>query len=260
MGGAMASWGVGAINACAIGSNTSRRTAPTPHTLYLQTHTHIHTQVLRRREANGVKSAFVGYGPETLQPGKLTGFVPGVSSLNAYGAHFAIELNEVPRGPDVSFIAFGWWRWVGLSMRRSMGFIKPNQTQYQPTMTLYLILYQGDIPLLDPGTAVAYLQLAVPNLRISKLLGTYVRRCVRGFPCEREPSLVSRANLHLMSNKRIAYACKCRGRRPGPLGVRLGAGGLPQRAHASGDCGEPPGPSHDAGAQRAKPQQGRGLL
>lgn len=33
---------------------------------------------------------------------------------------------------------------------------------------------QGDVPLLDPGTAVAYLQLAVPSLRISKLLGTYV--------------------------------------------------------------------------------------
>ncbi len=30
---------------------------------------------------------------------------------------------------------------------------------------------QGDLPLLDPGTAVAYLQLAVPNLRLSKLLG-----------------------------------------------------------------------------------------
>lgn len=60
---------------------------------------------------NGVKSAFVGYGPETLQPAKLTGFVPGVSSLNAYGAHFAIELNEVPRGPDVSF---------GGSIRRGM--------------------------------------------------------------------------------------------------------------------------------------------
>lgn len=51
---------------------------------------------------NGINSTFVGYGPETLQPGKLGGFYPGVSSLNAYGAHFAIELNEVPRTQDVS--------------------------------------------------------------------------------------------------------------------------------------------------------------
>lgn len=51
---------------------------------------------------NGIKTAFVGYGPESLDSAKLGGFVPGVSSLNAYGAHFAIELNEVPRSQDVS--------------------------------------------------------------------------------------------------------------------------------------------------------------
>lgn len=48
-----------------------------------------------------MKSTFVGYGPETLRPAQLD-FRPGVSSLNVYGAHFSIELNEVPRAPDVS--------------------------------------------------------------------------------------------------------------------------------------------------------------
>lgn len=69
---------------------------------------------------NGRNSTFVGYGPETLQASKLgSSFVPGVSSLNAYGAHFAIELNEVPRGQDVSRAP--WMagnRWLDQSINR----------------------------------------------------------------------------------------------------------------------------------------------
>lgn len=52
---------------------------------------------------NGVNSTFVGYGPESLQPANLgAAFYPGVSSFNAYGAHFALELNEVLRTQEVS--------------------------------------------------------------------------------------------------------------------------------------------------------------
>lgn len=65
------------------------------------------------------------------------------------------------------------------------GFVFASVDGFHHTNHVPYIPYQGEIPLLDPGTAVAYLQLAVPNLRISKLLGT----CVRGFTCDREPSL-----------------------------------------------------------------------
>jgi hypothetical protein len=54
---------------------------------------------------NGANSTFVGYGPETLTIPRE--FYPGVSSLSEYGAHFALELNEVPRakvGPKLRIL------------------------------------------------------------------------------------------------------------------------------------------------------------
>lgn len=56
-------------------------------------------QVLRTRLVGGMNSTFVGFGPETLtQP---PDFTLGVSSFNMYGAHFALELNEVPKAAGV---------------------------------------------------------------------------------------------------------------------------------------------------------------
>jgi len=57
-------------------------------------------QVLRSRIVDGQNSTFVGFGPETLtMPGD---FIPGVSAFGSYGAHFALELNEVPKAGEVS--------------------------------------------------------------------------------------------------------------------------------------------------------------
>ncbi len=57
-------------------------------------------QMLRTRIVNGKNGTFVGFGPETLKvPGD---WYPGVSSFGTYGAHFSLELNEVPKAGEVS--------------------------------------------------------------------------------------------------------------------------------------------------------------
>jgi len=57
-------------------------------------------QMLRTRIVNGKNGTFVGFGPETLKvPGD---WYPGVSSFGVYGAHFSLELNEVPKAGEVS--------------------------------------------------------------------------------------------------------------------------------------------------------------
>jgi hypothetical protein len=70
---------------------------------------------------------------------------------------------------------------LGFFGRRSVidGLTHPPPPIYTTIRILKKHTQQGDVPLLDPGTAIAYLQLAVPNLRISKLLGAtlFFSRC-----------------------------------------------------------------------------------
>jgi hypothetical protein len=62
-------------------------------------------KVLRSRIVDGQNSTFVGFGPETLtMPGD---WYPGVSAFGSYGAHFALELNEVPKAGEVSEVKQG---------------------------------------------------------------------------------------------------------------------------------------------------------
>lgn len=73
-------------------------------------------QVLRSRIVGGQNSTFVGFGPETLTtPGD---WYPGVSSFGVYGAHFALELNEVPKAGEVCM-----WRWGRRGWKKGRGWM-----------------------------------------------------------------------------------------------------------------------------------------
>lgn len=188
-------------------------------TLRMNRHKNKHkktTQVLRTRAVNGRNSTFVGYGPETLQASMLgSSFVPGVSSLNAYGAHFAIELNDMPRGQDVSrapWIAGN--RWLDQSINRLTHYIsisklhKPNRATC-PSWTRAPPWPTSSSP-------------SPPSASPSSSVRASAPMCLT-FYC-----------IHRLTDVSVSLSYTHRGRRPGPLRVRLGAGRLAQRADAPG--------------------------
>ncbi|CAM9881700.1 unnamed protein product, partial [Phaeothamnion confervicola] len=99
-------------------------------------------QVLRSRSDGGSSTAFVGFGPESLRT--PAGFVPGVSSFSSYGGHFSLELVAEDR-PAAAAAAAGATTAAGAA---------------------------GDAVFLDPGNGLQFVQVAVEQYRISKILET----------------------------------------------------------------------------------------
>ncbi|CAM9711483.1 unnamed protein product [Choristocarpus tenellus] len=88
-------------------------------------------QILRTRVVERTNTTFVGFGPEALSV--PPDFRPGVSTFNSYGGHFSIELNALKKTGNAEDI-------------------------------------EADDVFYDAGTGVQYIQIAVDNYRISKVV------------------------------------------------------------------------------------------
>ncbi|CAM9622184.1 unnamed protein product [Discosporangium mesarthrocarpum] len=95
-------------------------------------------QVLRTRADDLTNTTFVGYGPEILKV--PPDFRPGVSSFKSYGGHFSFELSAYKR-PPANEVSSG-------------------------------DVVESDDIFFDPGSGVQFIQIAVEEYRISKLVAS----------------------------------------------------------------------------------------